>query len=88
MSCHRETVYKDEKYHFCSDGCQSVFENEPEKYVQAWLPMPQLFQDLQGDLAAWMDWVSLRDGQDNGDYEGSADQQNFRAWRGLATTNE
>ncbi|MDI4665629.1 YHS domain-containing protein [Xanthobacter autotrophicus] len=86
--CHRETVYKGEIYHFCSDGCQEVFEAEPEKYVQAWLPMPQLFQaPIKGDLGAWMDWVSLRDGADNGDYSVSQDRQNFEAWRGLATSN-
>merc|ERR1712000_325549 len=57
---HRETEYEGEKYHFCSDGCQHVFEQEPEKYVQAWLPMPALMQEpLKGDLAAWMEWVSL-----------------------------
>ena len=89
LSCHRETVYEGETYHFCSDGCQHIFENEPEKYVQAWLPMPQLFQDpIKGDLGEWMKWVSLLDGKDNGDYAGSEDQKNFEAWRGLATTNQ
>lgn len=88
LLCHREVDYQGEKYHFCSDHCQSIFENEPEKYVQAWLPMPQLFQaPLNGDLAAWMDWVSLRDGQDNGDFVGSQDQGNFQQWRDLATSN-
>jgi len=89
LTCHRETAYKGEKYHFCSDGCQHIFENEPEKYIQAWLPMPQLFQDpVKGDLGEWMKWVSLLDGKDNGDYAGSEDQKNFEAWRGLATTNQ
>jgi phenol hydroxylase P3 protein len=89
LICHREAEYKGERYHFCSDGCQSIFENEPEKYIQAWLPMPQLHQDpIRGDLGAWMDWVNLKDGHDNGDYVGSNDQRNFDAWRGLATTNE
>jgi len=87
MACHRETTYKGEKYHFCSDGCQHIFDNEPEKYVQAWLPMPALFQELDGDVGAWMDWVSLRDGVDNGDYVGSRDQRNFDQWRGMATSN-
>ena len=85
----REGDYKGEKYHFCSEGCQHIFEDEPEKYVQAWLPMPQLFQDpIGGDLAAWMDWVSLRNGTDNGDYDGSEDQKNFDAWRAMATSNQ
>ena len=85
----REGDYKGEKYHFCSEGCQHIFEDEPEKYVQAWLPMPQLFQaPIGGDLAAWMDWVSLRNGTDNGDYDGSEDQKNFEAWRAMATSNQ
>ena len=85
----RETEYKGEKYHFCSDGCQHVFENEPEKYVQAWLPMPQLFQEpIYGDLGAWMQWASLIPGKDNGDYDGSEDQRNFEAWCAMATSNQ
>jgi phenol hydroxylase P3 protein len=87
LLCHRETVYKGETYHFCSDGCQDVFAGEPEKYIQAWLPMPALFREFDGDVAAWMDWVSLRDGADNGDYVGSRDEQHFNEWRGMATTN-
>ncbi len=51
--------------------------------------MPQLFQaPIGGDLAAWMDWVSLRNGTDNGDYDGSEDQKNFDAWRAMATSNQ
>ena len=51
--------------------------------------MPQLFQaPLFGDLGAWMEWVSLRPGKDNGDYTGSEDQQNFDAWRAMATSNQ
>lgn len=86
--CQRELEYKNELYHFCSDGCQHIFENEPEKYIQAWLPMPQLFQDpLKGDVGAWMQWVSLLNGKDNGDYVGSEDEKNFKHWRGLSAAN-
>ncbi|MBL3556357.1 MULTISPECIES: YHS domain-containing protein [Marinobacter] len=86
--CHRETEYKGEHYHFCSDHCRDIFQEEPEKYVQAWLPMPQLFQEpINGDLEAWMKWVSLVDGEDNGDYQGSHDQTSFEKWREMATSN-
>lgn len=89
LICHRESVYKGERYHFCSDGCKDVFDNEPEKYVQAWLPMPGLMQDpLNGDLAGWMDWVFLKNGKDNGDYATSEDRQNFEQWRAQATSNQ
>ena len=87
--CYRESDYSGMKYHFCSDGCKDIFDHEPEKYVQAWLPMPQLFQDpINGDLGEWMKWVSLLDGKDNGDYAGSEDQKNFETWRGMATSNQ
>ena len=89
LICHRESLYKGERYHFCSDGCKEVFDHEPEKYIQAWLPMSGLMQDpLNGDLGAWMDWVFLKDGQDNGAYEDSQDRQNFEQWRAQATSNQ
>jgi phenol hydroxylase P3 protein len=88
LLCHREGVYKGDKYHFCSDHCQEIFDREPEKYIQAWLPMPALFQDpLNGDIGSWMNWVNLHDGVDNGDYAGSQDQHNFEQWRRMATSN-
>ena len=88
LSIYRETDYKGEKYHFCSDGCRDIFHNEPEKFIQAWLPMPQLFQEpLNGDIAAWMQWVGLKDGVDNGDFRGSQDQVHFERWRGAAKAN-
>jgi phenol hydroxylase P3 protein len=88
--CHRELDYKGEKYHFCSDHCQHIFEHEPEKYVQAWLPMPQLFQGNSGGggVAEWMDWVHMVPGQDNMDFEGSQDQKNFALWKGMAKSNK
>ena len=42
--CQRESVYKGEKFQTCSNGCQWIFEREPEKYVQAWLPVHQIYQ--------------------------------------------
>ncbi len=85
--CHRETEYEGEKYHFCSDGCQHVFEQEPEKYVQAWLPMPALMQEpLKGDLAAWMEWVSLEPTA-AGEYANSEDKANFEKWRKQVSTD-
>lgn len=89
LLCHRELTYKGEIYHFCSDHCQTIFEREPEKYIQAWLPMPALFRaPFEGDVGAWMQWVGINPGIDNGDYDGSDDQKNFEAWRGAATSNE
>ena len=33
-----------ERFNFCSDGCKWIFDREPEKYVQAWLPVHQIYQ--------------------------------------------
>ncbi len=97
---YRESDYQGEKYHFCSDGCKEIFDNEPEKYVQAWLPVHQIYQghcfkpDVDptapgfDPLAAVLDWYNLVDGQDNKDFNGSEDQRNFAAWRGMATRND
>ncbi len=86
--CHRETEYRGETYQFCSDHCCDIFKEEPEKYIQAWLPMPALFQDpINGDLEAWMKWAGLENGSDNGDYKGSHDQTSFQKWREMTTSN-
>ena len=42
--CFRTSKFKGDAYHFCSDGCKDIFDDEPEKYVQAWLPVHQIFQ--------------------------------------------
>ena len=92
--CYRESTYLGDKYHFCSDGCKHVFDDEPEKYVQSWLPVHQIYQGncfKEGTdptkegfepLAAVLDWYGINVGRDNFDFEGSEDQKNFDAWRG------
>ena len=97
--CYREVDYKGDKYHFCSDHCKAIFEHEPEKYVQAWLPVHQIYQGncfpegtdptVEGfdPLAAVLKYYHVEHGRDNLDFEGSEDQKNFAAWRGQATKN-
>lgn len=94
--CYRESDYKDDKYHFCSDHCKEIFDHEPEKYVQAWMPVHQIYQGncfnpgvdptVKGfePLAAVLDYYHLNFGRDNLDFEGSEDQKNFDTWRGVA----
>ena len=98
--CYRESDYHGDKYHFCSDGCKEIFDNEPEKYSQAWLPVHQIYQGncfpegtdptVEGfdPLAAVMDYYDLKVGRDNFDFEGSEDQKNFAAWRGEAAQGD
>lgn len=77
----RETVFDGERYHFCSDGCQWIFGREPEKYVQAWLPVHQILQGNCGGptLPEVLRWYGLRDG-DAGEYLGSPDHRNWLEW--------
>lgn len=96
---YRETQYKEDKYHFCSDHCQHIFEDEPEKYVQAWLPVHQIYQGNcfpEGTdptapdfdpLAAVLQWYHIEFGADNLAFEGSEGEKNFAMWRGMATQN-
>src|SRR5882762_11710898 len=35
----RRSEFRGETFHTCSDGCKWIFDREPEKYVQAWLPV-------------------------------------------------
>jgi phenol/toluene 2-monooxygenase (NADH) P3/A3 len=97
--CFRESDYEGEKYHFCSDHCKEIFDYEPDKYIQAWIPTHQALQGNCYDAnvdetapgfdpkAAMNDYWHIVDGRDNGDFEGSEDQRNFAAWRNLATKN-
>ena len=97
--CYRESDYKGTKYHFCSDGCKDIFDHEPEKYIQSWLPVHQIYQGNCFNpgvdptapgfdaLGAVLDYYNMAVGRDNLDFEGSEDQKNFEAWRGMATKN-
>ncbi len=97
--CYREVDYRGEKYHFCSDHCKKIFEDEPEKYVQAWLPVHQIYQGncfpegtdptVEGfdPLAAVLKYYNLESGRDNLDFDISEDKKNFAEWRGQATRN-
>ena len=97
--CYRESEYQGEKYHTCSDGCKHIFDDEPEKYIQSWLPVHQIYQGncfpegtdptVEGfnPLAKVLEYYHFDMGHDNLDFEGSRDQANFAAWRGMATKN-
>jgi phenol hydroxylase P3 protein len=94
--CYRESDYEGDKYHFCSDHCKEIFDHEPEKFVQSWLPVHQIYQghcfkpgtdptqEGFNPLLAVLDYYDLSVGRDNFDFEGSEDQKNFAAWRGEA----
>ena len=82
----RTSDFRGERFNFCSDGCKWVFDREPEKYVQAWLPVHQIYQGNCGgptvpDVLAW---YGIQDGVDNGEYLTSPDKANWDRWHAPA----
>ena len=74
--CVRDHTHEGERYHFCSDGCKDIFIDEPEKYVQAWLPVHQIYQGNCGGagLGDVLKWYGIEDGVHNRDYNQSKDK--------------
>ena len=82
------------KYHFCSDHCKGIFEHEPRKYVQAWLPVHQIYQgncypeDINpaspGDspVREVIRYYGINGGEDNGEFSTSHDREHFASWSG------
>ncbi|TVQ72882.1 MAG: YHS domain-containing protein, partial [Oceanospirillales bacterium] len=84
---YRSSEYEGEKYHFCSDGCKHIFDEEPEKYVQSWLPVHQIYQGNCGGASVeevLRDYYKLNLGADNLDIKGSPDEQRWKEWKGVA----
>jgi phenol hydroxylase P3 protein len=91
---YRESTYHGMKYHFCSNHCQEIFDYEPRKYVQSWLPVHQIYQgncypdDINpaspGDspVREVLRFYGVKGGEDNGDFNTSQDKSNFSKWRG------
>ncbi len=81
--CYRESTFKGEKYHFCSDGCKDIFDNEPEKFAQSWLPVHQIFQGNCGgaDLGDVLKWYNMNVGADNMDQNVSPEQALWNKWQ-------
>jgi len=83
--CQRSVVFEGERYNFCSDGCQNIFEHEPVKFRQAWLPVHQIYQGNCGgaDLGDVLQWYGMQPG-DGGEYLGSPDNRNWLRWHDQA----
>ena len=91
---YRETQHDGDLYHFCSDHCREIFEFEPQKYVQSWLPVHQIYQGhcFKPDadptapgfepLAEVLRYYAFDVGRDNMDFDGSEDQRHFQEWGG------
>jgi phenol hydroxylase P3 protein len=82
----RSTTFGGERFNFCSDGCQWIFEREPEKYVQAWLPVHQILQGNCGGATVpeILQWCGVEEG-DSGEYLTSADKARWDRWHETAS---
>jgi phenol hydroxylase P3 protein len=81
---YKHSTFNGDKFHFCSDGCKSVFDHEPEKYVQAWLPPHQIFQGNCGGptLPDVLKYYHFSE-NDPGEFLHSRDYANWNEWKGL-----
>jgi len=81
----RTLEHEGERYHFCSDGCCDIFRHEPEKYIQSWLPVHQIYQgNCEGaDVETVVSkYYHINIGQDNLEYVGSPDHQRWQEIKG------
>ena len=86
MTSYRQSVYDGERYNFCSDGCKDIFDHEPEKYVQSWLPVHQIYQGNCGGAEmedVLGEYYKINLGTDNLDFHGSPDEARWNAWHNL-----
>ena len=94
-----EGTYLGTKFQYCSKNCKDIFDREPEKYVQSWLPVHQIFQGNNfpegtdptapgfDPIKAVADYYQLDWGRENGPFNASEDKKNFAEWREKATKN-
>jgi phenol hydroxylase P3 protein len=84
--CFRDSTYNGSKYHFCSDGCKDIFDSEPEKYVQSWLPVHQIYQGNCGGASVEdvLKWYHIDLGTDNLDFAGSPEDKMWQSWKNPA----
>ncbi len=83
----RSSEYKGEHFNLCSDGCKWVFDREPEKYIQAWMPVHQIYMGNCGGptVPEVLEWYGMQEG-DSGEYLGSQDYQNWKTWHAQVET--
>ena len=84
---YRSAMFEGERYHMCSDGCHDVFMEEPEKFVQAWLPVHQILQGNCGGPGleqVLSEYYRMNVGVDNLDIKGSPDEKRWKEWKGVA----
>jgi phenol hydroxylase P3 protein len=86
---YRSSMQHGDRFHFCSDGCKAVFDKEPEKYIQAWMPPQQIFQGNCGGatIPEVLKYYNFTE-HDGGEHLHSRDHANWTAWKGLDKTEK
>lgn len=79
-TCFRHSVHEGETYHFCSDGCKWIFDQEPDKYKQAWLPVHEILSGNCGPAEKLYEYWGVEP-EDTGDYYQSLNYKNFTKWK-------
>lgn len=88
---HCDTVHEGERYHFCSEACGEIFADEPDKYVQAILPVHQIYKGKCGGPGlpnVLTDYYKINIGEDNFDYVGSLDEKRWNEIKGIKPLNK
>jgi phenol hydroxylase P3 protein len=85
--CFRSSEFEGDKYHTCSDGCKDIFDFEPKKYVQSWLPVHQILQGNCGGatMPDVLAYYNMNLGHDNMEYQGSTEHELWKSWKGQVT---
>ena len=78
----RTSQHNGDTFHTCSDGCKDIFDYEPRKYIQSWLPVHQILQGNCGgaDVPAVLAWYNLNVGTDNMEYSTSPEAKLWTEW--------
>ncbi|HBI04115.1 MAG TPA: phenol 2-monooxygenase [Paenibacillaceae bacterium] len=79
-TAYRHSEYEGETYHFCSDGCKTIFDDEPDKYKEAWIPAHEILSGNCGPAEDLLNYWGI-DPEDGGDYYESTDYKNFEKWK-------
>ena len=85
-NCCLVAEYKGTKHQMCSEGCRDIFNREPEKYCQSYIPPQQIYQGNCGGattLEEYKEWLHISE-DDNGEYMGSPDQKMWEEWQSKA----
>lgn len=88
LQSQRVSHYEGERYNTCSDGCKWIFDREPWKFRQAWLPVHQIYQGNCGGttIPEVLEWYGINT-EENGEYFDTTDAKNWAKWHEPATVS-